>query len=172
LLQQKKQKEKKFAFVFYERETKPDFTIGDLQRYLEQYNNRTDIMPKLQGMFELYRRETGFKLTEVEKNFAASGLLVNFVNFKALDLSAERGVVMNEYSEDALALFSKFAQATGGMVEHSSNPGSFFKKAEAFSNRYYSLRFVSEETGKKKEFHKIEIKVKDKKYKVAHRSGY
>ena len=172
LMQQRKQKEKKFAFVFYERETKPDFTNRDMQKYMEQFNNRTDILPKLQGLFELYRREVAFNLKEVGEKFAASGLLVNFVNVKTPFLTAERGVTMNEYSEDAMALFSQFAQATGGIVEHSANPGFFFKKAEAFSNCFYSLRYVPSVPEKKKKFRKLEIKIKNKKYKITHCTGY
>lgn len=172
LLQQRKQKGKKFVYLFYEREVKPDFTTRDLQAYKQRYNSDAEMLIKLQEMFELYKRGTVFNLKETGERFAGSGLLINFSNFKNTSIAPLRGVDENEYSEDVLGLFTQLARVTGGMVEHSSNPASFFYKAESFSRQFYTLRYVIPNPGKKKKFKKIIIKLKNKDYKVFHRSGY
>jgi hypothetical protein len=171
--QQKSKKEKKFAFIFYEREVKPDITSSDLQKFQEQYKNDIDIIAELQSLFELYKREVAFNLKKIKKKFVGLNVLVNFVNYKSTSFHSARGVDMREYPEDAVELFTTLVQISGGMKEYSANPIAFFTKAQSYSGQFYSLQYVSSNPEKdKKKLRKIEIKIKNKNYKVYHRLGY
>ncbi|UCH98021.1 MAG: hypothetical protein JSV88_14530 [Candidatus Aminicenantes bacterium] len=171
--QQKSKKEKKFAFIFYEREVKPDFNASVMQRFQQQFNDRIDVLNDLQGLFDIYRRKVVFDLKKIENRFPGLNLVVNFVNYKGMGFAPARGVVMREYSEDALELFTKLVQLSGGMNQNSANLVAFFNTAQSYSSQFYTLQYVSSSPGKKKnKLTKIEIKIKDKNYKVYHRQGY
>jgi hypothetical protein len=171
--QQKSKKEKKFAFIFYEREVKPDINTSELQRFQEEYKDQTDVIVELQSLFELYKREVVFDLKKIKKKFVNLNVLTNFVHYKSTGYAPARGVDMREYPEDAIELFTTLVHISGGMKEYSANPIAFLTKAQSYSNQFYSLQYVSSNPEMdKKKVKKIEIKIKDKNYKVYHRLGY
>jgi len=88
---------------------------------------------------------------------------------------------MQEQSEDIYSAFREIALSTGGFMESSANPIYLFNRAVEASKNYYLLYYSPSnylvyyspsnylEDGK---FNKITVRVKGKKYRVVHRSGY
>jgi hypothetical protein len=85
---------------------------------------------------------------------------------------AEEGVHMVEHSEDIFSAFREMAMATGGLVLSSRNPAFAFQQALDASENYYLLYYRPKDYVVDGKFKEIEVRVKNKKYKVIHRAGY
>ena len=79
---------------------------------------------------------------------------------------------MKDHSEDLFAPFKDMAEATGGLADSSSNPVSLFKNALDVSENYYLLYYSPKNYTGDGTFKNIKVRVKNKDYKVTHRSGY
>jgi len=73
---------------------------------------------------------------------------------------------------DFFSAFNEIAGATGGISESSANVNASLKKAAKAAENYYLLYYTPKDFVADGKFRKIEVKVKGKKYKVRHRSGY
>ena len=79
---------------------------------------------------------------------------------------------MREQSEDFFSAFRATAEATGGTVDTSTNPSTAFQNALKAADNYYLLYYSPANYVNDGSYKKIEVKVKDPKYKVTHRKGY
>ena len=90
----------------------------------------------------------------------------------AVQQELNRQVEELEHSEDIYSAFKQMAQATGGFVESSANPESLFKRAVDASANYYLLYYSPKNYKGEGKFREINVRVKDKDYRVIHRAGY
>jgi hypothetical protein len=79
---------------------------------------------------------------------------------------------MQEQSEDLYSAFSEMAQATGGLSTSSANPEFLFQKAGEASENYYLVYYTPQNYLADGKFKNIQVRVKGKSYRIAHRSGY
>lgn len=160
----------KHIFLFYEREFLPQLSPNTLTKFMSQYQG-TFLQHELSSLFETYHRDTSMDLEKVKQTFADSSLSIHFLFLKKLK-DHRPGLMMQERSEDIYRVFNQMAQATGGLTESSANPAYAFKKAvEAFEN-YYILYYSPANYRRDGKFKKIEVRVKNKKFKITHRAGY
>ena len=90
-----------------------------------------------------------------------------------LDTSTPIGPrVTQDISASAYSAFSDIAQATGGIVDSSTNAAASFKKTSEASENYYLLYYSPKNYIADGKFKEIKIKVKDQKYRIRHRAGY
>jgi len=82
------------------------------------------------------------------------------------------GIVMREQSEDIFKLYSRVAQATGGIIDNSQNPASAIKDVLKKREKCYLLVFTPSPGPKDGTFKPITVQIKDKDYKVVSRQGY
>ena len=80
--------------------------------------------------------------------------------------------VLQEISGSIFSAFKDIAQATGGIVDSSTNAAASFKKAADASENYYLLYYSPKNYVANGEFKEIKIKVKSQRYKISHRAGY
>ncbi|MFC2167076.1 hypothetical protein ACFLQZ_03845 [Acidobacteriota bacterium] len=80
--------------------------------------------------------------------------------------------VMQDLSGDFFSAFKDIAEATGGIVESTTNVAASFKKAADASENYYLLYYSPKNYIADGKFKEIKIKVKDQRYKISHRAGY
>jgi hypothetical protein len=80
--------------------------------------------------------------------------------------------VIQEISGDIFSAFKDVAEATGGIVDSSTNAAASFKKAAVASENYYLLYYSPKNYVASGKFMEITIKVKDQKYRITHRAGY
>jgi VWFA-related protein len=69
-------------------------------------------------------------------------------------------------------VFKDIAEATGGLSDSAANIASLLKTAADASENYYLLYYVPEDYKVDGKFRKIEVKIKNKNYRITHRAGY
>lgn len=80
--------------------------------------------------------------------------------------------VLHEISGDIFSAFKDIAEATGGIVDSSTNAAASFKKAAEASENYYLLYYSPKNYVANGKFMEIKVKVKGQRYKISHRAGY
>jgi VWFA-related protein len=81
-------------------------------------------------------------------------------------------MAMHDMSMGIFKIFKDIAEATGGLSDSAANVASLLKRAADASENYYLLYYVPEDYKADGKFRKIEVKIKNKKYRITHRSGY
>jgi hypothetical protein len=161
----------KYIFLFYQREYLPQIEPRILNEYMSSFQNRPDIVSNLTSLFDFHRREVSFDVDRIKQTFSDSSASIHFM-YITTPLKRVSGVRMEEHSEDLFAPFKEMAEATGGFVDSSSNPVSLFKNALHASENYYLLYYSPKNYTGDGKFKNIKVRVKNKDYKVTHRSGY
>ena len=79
---------------------------------------------------------------------------------------------IQDISANVFSAFNDISQATGGIVDSSTNAAASFKKAADASENYYLLYYSPKNYVSDGKFKEIKIKVKGQRYKISHRTGY
>jgi VWFA-related protein len=167
-----KEKEgQKYVFLFYQREYIPQIEQRVLNQFMSLNQDRQDILHSLQELFTFYKREITFDVAKVKQAYANSSVSIHFLFFTDPQKHIP-GVQMKEHSEDIFNAFMEIAKATGGFSESSSNAVFLFQNALEASENYYLLYYSPINFKKDGQFKEIKVRLKDKDYKVLHRSGY
>ena len=161
----------KFVFYFYQREFRPEISSNTLDALMMNNQDRPDILAELQNIFPLYHRSITLDHAKLTGLFADS--MAN-VNFLFMNKQAERvsGITMREQSEDIFKALAKIAEATGGIVDSSQNPAASIKTAMKAAESYYLLFYTPSVAAPTGAFLDLEVKVKDRNYKVIHPAGH
>jgi VWFA-related protein len=169
--QLRKLEQQKVVFFFYQREYRPEISSRVMNRLITQYADSPSMLSMVQELFQTYHREINFDYALLERAFADSDILFNFI-FMSKTPDASSGLSMREQSEDVFKLFSSVSEATGGVVDNSQNPAAAFKRVADISESYYILYYSPKEYTRDGKFKKIEVKIKNRSCKVIHRLGY
>lgn len=167
----KNQEGQKYVFLFYQREYLPQIEPRILNQYISSFQQRPDIVTTITGLFDFYRRDVSFDVDRIKQTYSDSSVSIHFMYLTTPPRRAY-GVRMEEHSEDLFGPFKEMAEATGGLVESSSNPVFLFKNALDASENYYLLYYSPKNYAGDGKFKNIKVRVKNKNYKVTHRSGY
>ena len=89
-------------------------------------------------------------------------------------------VFAQEIQHEAIAInvevpvnvFNETAESTGGITDSSANIAASFERASDASDNYYLLYYMPREYRADGKFRKIKVRVKDKNFRITHRSGY
>ena len=157
-------------FLFYQQEFRPipDYkTINDLSR-IQDY--KLDDLADL-DVFELNKRIESINVKRMQEVFADVAVTFHFIYIKNPQGRLPR-LIWKEHSVDMFNTFSELASETGGIVETTSKPDVAFRHAAGTAENYYLITYVSPDPERDGGFRNIEIKLKDKAYKVIHRKGY
>ncbi len=161
----------KYVFLFHEREFIPHIEPRILNQFMDEYQNRPDILFMITEVLGFYKRDISFDINLVKQAYADSSVSIHFL-FITKPPKIVFGLQMQEHSEDIYSAFKQMAQATGGFVESSVNPVSSFKLAVEASENYYLLYYSPKNYTGEGKFREIKVKVKDRDYRVIHRAGY
>lgn len=149
-------KGKKYVYLFYQRQVLPDTSSIDLR------NAR---------LF--------FDIEKIKKIFTDSSICINFIfltktNVFHSDVENIRpsGTSLRDISSGMFSTFYEMAKVTGGITDSSANLASSFKRVAIASENYYILYYSPMNYMADGKYRKIEVKLKDKKYRVIHRTGY
>ncbi len=159
------------VFFFYQREYRPELSPGVLNRLTTSFQDKPQIQAEIQDLFQFYRREFAFNTERVMQAFADASITFNLI-FMHKEPDRSAGISMREQSEDAFNAFSKIAESTGGLVDSSQNPAASFKNAVDNSQSYYILYYSPAGSKEDRQFKSIDVRLKNKNYKIAHRRGY
>jgi hypothetical protein len=156
----------KFAFFFYQKELIPFPNIPfESKEYLEFQSELASFMS-----FDVKKIKNAFSDSSISLHF----LYVTKTQITQGDIgSMELSVMeMQDISSDIFNTFNEIAKATGGLTESSINVASLLKKAADASENYYLLYYSPKDYKRDGKFRKIEVKVKNKNYRITHRAGY
>ncbi len=161
----------KIVFLFYQREFRPEIETRILNVLVSQNQDQFNVLSSVEDLFTLYSRDNTFNMELLSRAFADAGILFHFM-FMHKEPENIRGVVMREQSEDVFNAFSKVAEATGGIVDNSTNPAVGFRNAADACAEYYLLVYRRENYPRDGQFRTIDVKVKGQDFKATHRGGY
>lgn len=161
----------KVVFFFYQREFRPEIHPNVLSRLTSMYQDDPNILGQVQDLFQMYNRAIKLNNERITRAFSDSSILFNFI-FMSKNQENISGVYMREQSEDVFDVFSEMANATGGTVDTSQNPAAGFINTAGKFESHYLLYYSPENYREDGQFKTIQLKVKDKNYKINHRIGY
>jgi hypothetical protein len=174
----KKTEGQKHVLLFFQRRLIPTwgrFTSAHLLDHNPSYTHR---------IFDFYTPRDLFKMDKVKGKFADSSISLHFIYVTERSRESSDWMEFNPAAEgkekvdwqdgtmDFFDAFKEIAEATGGITESSANVNSSLKKAAQASGNYYLLYYTPKDYVADGKFRKIEVKVKGKKYRVTHRTGY
>ena len=161
----------KYVYMFYQSEFIPQIDFRILGQFESLYQDNPAMLQRMSSLFSFYTREKTFDVDKVKMAYSDSSTSIHFLFLTERPL-AEEGVHMVEHSEDIFSAFREMAMATGGLVLSSRNPAYAFQQALDASENYYLLYYRPKDYVVDGKFKEIEVRVKNKKYKVIHRAGY
>jgi VWFA-related protein len=161
----------KIVFFFYQREFRPEISGNVYNLIQSEYQERPNILAEINDLFAFYRRDTTLNAERIKQAFADSSLDFYFLFMDRRPESAA-GIIMREQSEDVFSTFSEVTKATGGLIRTSQNPAMGFKNVVTACESCYFLFYSPKDYKKDGKFKEIEVRVKNKKYSIKHRSGY
>jgi len=161
----------KNVFFFYQREFKPEISQRVIDGLLQANQDKPNIQGDIQDLFQMYYRDTNLNAERLKQAFADSAMYFYFI-FMNKKPEHVTGVHMREQSEDIFNTFKQVTEATGGFVDSSQNPAAGFRNAVAASEGCYILYYSPKDYKKDGQFKNIEVKVKNKDYKITYRTGY
>ncbi len=161
----------KYVFLFYQREFTPQLEQRVIDQYVSANQQRQDIVFALSELFSTRKRDVSINIDKVKRTYADSSVSIHFLFFSKPPQMIP-GVHMEESSEDIFNAFREVAVATGGFLHSSSNPVALFKDAVEASDNYYLVYYSPLNYKRDGKFKQIKVRVKDKDFKVTHRTGY
>ncbi len=156
----------KFVFFFYQNENLPipPFEVDD-PKYFEFI---TEIM-----------NFVTFDPEKIKQTFSDSSISLHFLyvtrtrsSLRDVESRGSSDMTMQDLSSNMFGVLNGIAKATGGLTESSDNIASMFKKASDATENYYLLYYTPKDYTMDGKFKTIEVKVKDKNYRITHRQGY
>lgn len=135
------------------------------------YQDQPNIQGDLQDLMQHYHRHPKPNIDLMKQAFADSSIFLNFI-FMHKDPENISGIQMVEQSEDIFTIFSQIAEETGGIVDSSQNPAAAFKNGAEIAENCYLLYYYPADYKRDKKYKNIEVKVKNKDYRITHRQGY
>lgn len=162
----------KNVFLFYQKEYIPQVDPRIVNENISKFQARPDIVLTVNSIMNFNTRDITFDVDLVKQAYADSSISIHFL-FISSPLPHIPGIRLEERSEDIYGAFSEMARATGGYTDSSANPAALFKNAVESSENYYLLYYtpMSPLVGERK-FRNIDVKVKEKNYRILHRAGY
>ncbi len=161
----------KHVYFFYEREFRPELSPQVSSNIVSEYHDQPNIMGDLQDLFQFYQRHDRINTQKISQAFADASICFNLLFVDREERNAA-GIHMREQSEDLYKTFTETAKATGGVVDTSRNPSAGFHNALDASENYYLLYYSPANYTPDGSYKNIEVRVKDRNYKVTHRKGY
>jgi hypothetical protein len=165
----------KCVFLFYQREFIPRLDPNILSMALAKYQDKNpddfSLQYTLASVQKLSTREIAFDVDLVKRAYADASVSIHFL-FISKPAEQTFGIRMEEESDDIYGAFREMARASGGFVDSSSNPLFLFRQAVEASETYYLLYYSPKNYKVDGKFRNIQVKVKDKDYRIIHRAGY
>ena len=156
----------KFVFFFYQNENIPipPFRVED-PKYFEFIGEIMNFVT--------------FDPEKIKQTFSDSSISLHFLyvtitrsSLRDIESRGSSDMTMQDLSSNMFGILNGIAKATGGLTESSDNLASMFKKASDATENYYLLYYTPKNYTMDGKFKTIEVKVKDKNYRITHRQGY
>ncbi len=161
----------KYVTIFYQKEFIPQLDPALLSQTMSLYQDSPTIVQTISNVIEFYRREVQIDTELVKQTYADGSISIHFL-YLTTPPDSQYGVYMADHSEDIFSAFREMAVATGGYVDSSSRADYLIKSAVEASENYYLLYYSPSHYINDGKFKEINVKVKNKDYRIFHRVGY
>jgi hypothetical protein len=161
----------KYVTIFYQKEFIPQLDPKLLSQTMSLYQDRPVVLQTISNVIDFYVREVPIDTELVKKTYADSSISIHFL-YLTTPPESHYGVYMADHSEDIFSAFHEMAIATGGYINSSARADFLFKSAIEASENYYLLYYSPSSYITDGQFKEIQVKVKNKKYRIFHRAGY
>ncbi len=162
---------RKFVYFFYQREFRPEISPQAMNTMTSIFQDQPNVMSDLTDLFNLYRRESTFRLENVKRAFADAAACFNFI-FMNKESQYMFGAFLREQSEDAFQTLTEIARATGGVSDNSPDPATAFRNTIAGTLDYYLLYYAPDVPAGDGGFRTIDVRLKGRPGDVTNRLGY
>lgn len=167
----------KYVFLFYQKELLPQLTPSALSVRQSLGQDRQHLLFQISDLFLNYRRDIAFDVDRIKQVFSDSSISIHFLYITKAPITSLEGmqpspVTWREQSEDIFSAFREMARATGGLTDSSSNAASSFQRVVDASENYYLIYYAPANYKRDGNFRNIDVKVKNKNYRIMHRAGY
>ena len=167
----KTQDRQNYVFIFYEKKLIPQIDPTLLANFINSFEGDSYVVQSLTSVLDYNKRETYLDVKKITQAFSDTSTSVHFLHVST-SVAQIPGLHMEEYAQETFNILIEIARATGGYADSSSNPAVLFKNALYASENYYLVYYSPKDYAGDGKFKKIEIKVKNKDYKVIYRLGY
>lgn len=154
-------------FLFYQQEFR---AIPD-RKTLDEFRMSKELMFDSTELFESEKRIESINVQRVLQAFFDAAINFHFIYIRKSEARSPQ-IVFKEHSVDIFNVFSKLSKEIGGLVETTSRPDVALRHAAEISEQYYLLSYVSPYKKKYGSYRNIEVKIKNKHYKIIYRKGY
>ncbi len=161
----------KYVTIFYQKEFIPQLDPKLLSQTMSLYQDRPVVLQTISNVIEFYKREVPIDIELVKQTYADCSISIHFL-YLTTPPESYYGVYMADHSEDIYSVFREMAVATGGYIDSSARADFLFKSAVEASENYYLLYYSPSHYINDGQFKKIQVKIKNKKCRIFHRSDY
>jgi hypothetical protein len=161
----------KYVTIFYQKEYIPQVDPKILNQALSLFQDSPIVLQTLANIVDFYKREIQIDTELIKQTYADCSISIHFL-FLTIPRDPQYGVHFADHSEDIYSAFREMAFSTGGFVDSSARADILFKAAVEASENYYLLYYSPTSYSADGEFKEIQVKVKNKNYRISHRAGY
>lgn len=167
----KKQAGRKFLVLFYQQEYRPELNTQTLHALIDNNQDNQNVLSGLQELFQVYHRDVSINVERIVQAYCDSGAEVSCL-FLTRTPDKLNGATLREQSEDIFNLYSRVAEATGGIARNTQNPQAELKDAVKALESCYLLMYTPTSARGEGSFRKIAVAVKGRPYRVSSGLGY
>jgi hypothetical protein len=167
----RKQEGQKYVTILYQKEFIPQIDPIVLNQALSLYQDKPIIQQTISNVMDFYRREIPIDTELIKQTYADCSITIHFLFLTRPQLPAY-GVHYADHSEDIFSAFREMAASTGGYTDSSARADLLFKAAVEASDNYYLLYYSPNSYNADGEFKNINVKIKNREYRIFHRAGY
>ncbi|UCE40341.1 MAG: VWA domain-containing protein [Candidatus Aminicenantes bacterium] len=161
----------KYVTIFYQEEFIPRVDHKLMNQAMSRYQSRPIILQMISNIVDFYKREIPIDTNLIKQTYADCSISIHFL-YLTRPKENILGVYMEDHSEDIFSAFREMAVATGGFIDSSARADTLFKAAVEASENYYLLYYSPNKYETDGKFRNIDVKVKNKDYRIFHRAGY
>lgn len=165
------QEGQKFAFFFYQREPLPRIATVLLDDYIRLNQGRRDVVRTLTYMQDFHNRDFHVDEEHLARAFASASILFHFVVF---DIPKEDGLTDIEARKlkEFYGRLEAISSLSGASFRRDLTPHELLRESVGRLDQYYLVYYTPSYYAGDGKFKSIEVKVKDRQYRMVHRGGY
>ncbi len=165
------QEGQKFAFFFYQREPLPRIATRLLDDYFRLNQGRRDVIRTLTYMQDFHNRDFLVDEERLARAFASASILLHFVVF---DMPEMDGLIDIEARNltDFYGRLEAISSLSGASFRRDLTAHELLKEAQGRLDQYYLVYYTPSYYASDGKFKSIEMRVKDRQYRLVHRAGY
>jgi len=165
------QEGQKFAFFFYQREPLPRIAAKLLDDYIRLNQGRRDVIRTLTYMQNFHNRDFRVDEERLARAFASASILLHFVVF---DIPETDGLTDIEARNlmDFNGRLEAISSLSGASFPRDLTALELLMEAVVRLDQYYLVYYTPSYYAGDGKFKSIEVRVKDRQYRLVHRAGY